>query len=145
TADAVEDDVDPLRRRAPHLLDPAGRAVVDDDVGTERAGVLTLAGVTREPDDTRTGGDEQLREQAADTARRRGDDLRRHQPVEREPVRAHHPADAAREQQPADADRGGVARGDRQTVRCERLRDRAPGGAATDDDTVAADETDAVE
>src|SRR5690606_13625715 len=41
--------------------------------------------------------------------------------------------------------RGGVARGDRQTVPCERLRDRAPGGAATDDDTVAADETDAVE
>ena len=66
-----------------------------------------------------------------DLARGR-DDLGRHQVVDRQPVLAHHEADAAAGRQPAEADRVGVAGGERQAVGVRRAGEVAGGRAGLD-------------
>jgi hypothetical protein len=67
----------------------------------------------------------------------RGDQLRRRQAVDDQPVPADHPADPAAQRQPAHADLAGVARAQPQPVRAQGRGDRAPGGARADADPPA--------
>ena len=59
-------------------------------------------------------------------------ELRAHELIGRQPPCAHHPADAAAEGQPADSDRGRVARADAQVVAAQDLGDVTPRRPAAD-------------
>ena len=86
-----------------------------------------------------------LRGRCADDVARGGDDLGCEQAVDGQAVLADHPADPAGLGQPRHADRGRVARGDRETVLRHRLRGRTPGGAGADAHAPVAEHLDLVD